>query len=55
MARKAAPLASKDFAYKGYLVTKLFVHGYAVSKDGHHICYAMTPAEARKAIDEVVG
>lgn len=51
---KKNPPSEDRFAYKGYYVT-YGAGSWHVSRDGHHIYSAKSPADARKAIDEVVG
>lgn len=43
--------AGDSFAYRTYLVTRLLLGEYIISKDGHHIAITRSPDEARTAID----
>lgn len=41
---------SATTAHKGYLIKKT-MHGFAISKDGHHIAWASSLEDAKKQID----
>lgn len=44
-------VSDADFAYRGYLVRHGIGGRITISKDGHHISYASSDADARRTID----
>jgi len=47
--------AGDSFAYRTYLVKRLLLGEYLISKDGFCISIVRSPDQARAAIDAVVG